>query len=277
MTIREYLKRTEARFRAARFESARLEAAYIVSEATGLPHSALPLYGSRSLSREELDFSERCVARRLADEPYQYVFGKASFRNLELRVGPGCLIPRPETEYLVDLILRELPANARVCELGAGSGAISLSLASERPDVRAVGTELSAAALRYAEENRRRLALENAEFFLGDLFEPVRGATFDLVAANLPYIPEGERDNLPPNVRDYEPPEALFAGSDGLAVISRALKEAPSMLSPGGTLWFELDSGHAEAAKTLAEAGFPFAELVRDQYGEIRFLHAKLT
>lgn len=272
MTIREFLKEAEERFRVAEFESSALEAAYILEEATGMRRGAFALCMDRSLSGEELAFARNCLRRRLAHEPYQYVFGKASFRDLELRAGPGCLIPRPETEYLVDLILKDLPRNAEVCELGVGSGAISLAIASERPDVRVTGTELSPAAMRWAEENRIRLGLRNVRFLSGDLFEPVRGERFHRIVANLPYVPESERESLPPNVRDYEPPEALFAGADGLEVIARALAEAPSALLPRGCAWFELDSGHAEKAKALAERFFPFAELRRDQYGELRFL-----
>ena len=172
-------------------------------------------------------------------------------------------------------MLDGLPRGATVCELGVGSGAISLALASERPDLTVVGTELSPDALKWAELNLKRFALPNVTFLRGNLFEPVAGRTFDLVAANLPYIPEGDRDKLPPNVRDYEPAEALFAGADGLDVIARALEQAPAFLKPSGRIFFELDPCNAQKALELASKYLREPALLHDQYGVVRFLTAK--
>ena len=204
--------------------------------------------------------AEAFLARRLANEPWQYIFGHAPFRDLELAVGPGCLIPRPETEYSVDLMLDGLPRGATVCELGVGSGAISLALASERPDLTVVGTELSPDAMKWAEHNLKTLGLPNVTFLHGDLFSPVAGRTFDLIAANLPYIPESDRDKLPPNVR---------------GVIARALEQAPAFLNPGGRVFFELDPCNAQQARELASKSLHEPALLHDQYGAVRFLSAK--
>ena len=275
MTVLELKNSLAERFSAAGFEAPDLEAHFIVSEAAEIPDREFALHAHDPISTEAKNRAEAFLARRLANEPWQYIFGHAPFRDLELAVGPDCLIPRPETEYSIDLMLDGLPPGAAVCELGVGSGAISLALASERPDLTVVGTELSPDALKWAELNLKRFALPNVTFLRGNLFEPVAGRTFDLVAANLPYIPEGDRDKLPPNVRDYEPAEALFAGADGLDVIARALEQAPAFLKPSGRIFFELDPCNAQKALELASKHLHAPALLHDQYGVVRFLTAK--
>ena len=275
MTLLELKHSLEQAFMKAGFESPDVEALYIVCEAVGSPDRMFALHARDSVSPKAGRKANSYLYRRLANEPWQYIFGHAPFRDLELELGPGCLVPRPETEYSVDLMLRGLPRGASVCELGVGSGAISLALGSERPDLNVTGVELSPDALRWAKKNLRKLALPNVKFVKGDLFGPVSGGKFDLIVANLPYIPEGDRDQLPPNVRDYEPPEALFAGPDGLAVIARAIAESPSYLKPGGRIFFELAPCNAQRALELASAVLSDAKLVRDQYGEVRFLTAR--
>ena len=275
MTFLELKKNLAERFSQAGFESADLEAHYIVCEAAGIPDREFPLYAHEQLTNEAQARAEAFVARRLKNEPWQYIFGHAPFRDLELAVGPGCLIPRPETEYSVDLMLNGLPHGASVCELGIGSGAISLALASERPDLTLVGIELSPDALKWAELNLKKLALPNVTFLQGDLFGPVAGRSFDLIAANLPYIPECDRDGLPPNVRGYEPDEALFGGADGLDVIARALEQSPVFLNPGGRIFFELDPCNADLALKLASRYLNKPALLKDQYGSVRFLTAE--
>lgn len=274
MTLIELKKDFTDRFSQAGFEAADLEALFLVCEAVGIPDREFALHAHEMLTTEVRTRAESFLARRLSNEPWQYIFGHAPFRELELAVGPGCLIPRPETEYSVDLMLDGLPYGASVCELGVGSGAISLALASERPDLTVVGVELSPDALKWAELNLKQLALPNVTFLHGDLFAPVAGRTFDLIAANLPYIPDGDRGKLPPNVRDYEPAEALFGGFDGLDVIARALKESPAFLNPGGRIFFELDPCNADRALELASNCLHGPALLRDQYGAVRFLSA---
>ena len=275
MTFLELKKTLTDRFSQAGFEAADLEAHFIVCEAAGIPDHEFALHAHEEASSRVQAQAESFLKRRLANEPWQYIFGHAPFRDLELAVGPGCLVPRPETEYSIDLMLDGLPHGASVCELGAGSGAISLALASERPDITVVGIELSPDALKWAELNLKRLALSNVTFLHGDLFAPVAGRRFDLIAANLPYIPEGDRENLPPNVIGYEPAEALFGGADGLDIIARALEQAPSYLNPNGRIFFELDPCNADRAFELASKYLHAPALLHDQYGAVRFLTAK--
>ena len=275
MTFLELKKNLAERFSQAGFEAADLEARYVVCEVAGIPDREFPLYAHEPLTSEAQARAESFVVRRLKNEPWQYIFGHAPFRDIELAVGPGCLIPRPETEYSIELMLDGLPHGASVCELGVGSGAISLALASERPDLTVVGVELSPDALKWAKLNLKQLALPNVTFLQGDLFAPVAGRTFDLIVANLPYIPESDRDKLPPNVRGYEPDEALFGGADGLDVIARALEQSPSFLNPGGRVFFELDPCNADRAFEFASKYLNNPALLKDQYGAVRFLTAK--
>ena len=275
MTLLELKKDFTDRLSRAGFEAPDLEALFIVCEAAGIPDREFALHAREVPGAGMCEQAESFLTRRLAHEPWQYIFGHVPFRDLELAVGPGCLIPRPETEYSIDLMLNGLPRGAFVCELGVGSGAISLALASERPDLTVVGTELSPDALKWAERNLKTLGLPNVTFLQGDLFAPVAGRRFDLIAANLPYIPEGDRGKLPPNVRDYEPAEALFAGPDGLDVIARALEQVPAFLSPSGRIFFELDPCNAEQAFAFAADFLHETALLTDQYGAVRFLTAK--
>ena len=278
MNVGECRRALAERFRKAGFECAGTEADYIVEEALSLPHAELFLHSRRPVSAGELSRMESFLERRLKNEPFQYIFGWTAFREIRLHVAPGVLIPRPETEELVDLVLKNLPRGALLCELGAGSGAISLSVAFERPDVTVLGSEISPKALAIAEENRKNLQLENVSFFQGDLFAPFAGKRFHAVTANLPYIPWREKESLPPNVRDYEPEEALFADDDGFALIRRAVLESPFFLVKDSpcALVFELGEDHAARALEAAEETgfFTSYRVEKDLFGVPRVLCA---
>jgi len=193
------------------------------------------------------------VLRRQAGEPVQYVLGEAAYRELVLEVGPGCFIPRPETELLVDealAFLADVPA-PRVLECCAGSGAIGLSLVHERADATVVLTELSPRAAAFAARNRARLlpaARARTHLVLGDLGAAVRGP-FDALLANPPYVAEKERPLLPRDVLDHEPALALFAPQDGLAVIVRLIDDAPRLVRPGGLVALELGESQGDTVR----------------------------
>ena len=275
MKLIDLLKNSEERFRSAGFDSPEIEAAYMLEEVTGIRHNLLWTESERGLSPEEQTRAEDYMMRRLAHEPFQYICGWEDFRELKLNVAPGCLIPRPETELLVDFVLKALPRNGHACELGTGSGAIALSIAKERPDSRVTASEISPDAFAIAESNREKCGLNNVSIVRGDLFASFDPEVkFDLLVANLPYIPEAVRDTLPRNVRDYEPSLALFADHEGMALIERALLEAPRYLKPGAPLFFEMgeEQGAALAGFTRTQNCYAGIKILQDQYGVDRFL-----
>ena len=275
MKLIDLLKNSEERFRSAGFDSPEIESAYMLEEVTGIRHNLLWTESERILSPEEQERAEDYMMRRLAHEPFQSICGWEDFRDLTLNVAQGCLIPRPETELLVDFVLKALPRNGHACELGTGSGAISLSIGFERPDSRVTASEISPDAFVIAESNRKKYGLNNVTIVQGDLFASFDpGIKFDLLVANLPYIPKSVRDTLPQNVRDYEPSLALFADHEGMALIERALVEAPGYLKPGAPLFFEMgeEQGAALAAYARGLACYSGIQILKDQYGVDRFL-----
>lgn len=212
-----------------------------------------------------LDQAVGLAHRRAAGEPLQYLTGVAGFRYLELEVGPGVLIPRPETELVAERALDVLPDDGSLVDVGTGSGAIALSVAHERPGARVWATDVSGAALEWARRNRDRLGAK-VELVEGDLLNPLpdqlRG-TIDVVVSNPPYVGEDERAALPRDVVEHEPHVALFA-SDGLEIIRRLALDAPGWLRPGGWLVVEISERHPdEVTEILHEASF--AEVLIDQ------------
>lgn len=274
LTVSGLLKKYTNRFADCDFESPSVEAAFIISEVTSLKHNSLTYYGKRILTSDELKKADEFLKRRLTHEPYQYIFGHAEFRWLDLDVGKGCLIPRCETELIVDMIKKRLKMYASVCELGTGSGAISLALASERPDVYVFGVEYSEKAYYWSMRNLEKTALKNVSFSMGDLFSPFIGKDikFDCVVGNLPYISFDEKDDLPDNVRLYEPSEALFANDDGLEIMKKALTDAPSYLTDNGFIIFEIGENQGDTLKIFARQFFNDVSVLKDQYNVERFL-----
>jgi release factor glutamine methyltransferase len=221
------------------------------------------------------------VARRAAHEPIAYITGTREFYGRPFAVTPAVLIPRPETELLVDAALTALgPACAsavrplHVADIGTGSGCLAVTLAVECPAAHVIATDLSERALAVARTNATSLgALDRVEFRHGTLLAGPCGA-LDLIVSNPPYVPDADRDGLPAEVRDYEPSGALFAGQDGLDVIREILRLAAPSLRPGGTLLVEIGAGQAAAVRGLVAAapGLAFVEFQPDLQGIPRVL-----
>ena len=250
------------------------EAERLLRAVTGLPRAAA---GRAELDQAQRElFSELCERRR-AGAPLQYLEGTAAFGPIEVRVDPRVFIPRPETEQLWERAVGMLPARpCTVVDLGAGSGCLALAVKHERPDVRVVASDISAAALEVARANAARLGLE-VEFRLGDglaALDPALRGGVDMILTNPPYIAESEWAHLPPEVRDHEPKTALVMG-DGLDMYRRLAAEAGPWLSPGGVLAAEIgESQGREAAALFTAAGWG-AAVDRDLAGRDRFLTAR--
>lgn len=218
------------------------------------------------------------AARRAGGEPLQYVLGTAVFRYLELSVGPGVLVPRPETEVLVERALDRLSEGGSAVDAGTGSGAIALAIKYERPSTRVWAVDDSVDALRYAHANRARLGLE-VEILHGELLSPLppalRGAV-DVVVSNPPYVASSNRHLLGPDVIAHEPHHALFAGRDGLGVVTRLVVESQEWLRPGGWLVCEIGYDQAARASDLFE-GARYADVAvhRDLAGHDRIIEGR--
>lgn len=208
-----------------------------LSDRFDCPLTALPL-DSRPTPEDKHLFLD-AVSRLRRHEPVQYICGKAPFMDFEVRVTPDVLIPRPETEQLVDRVLSQFPASPlKVLDVGTGSGCIAIALKRARPAWHVHACDVSENALRIARENARILGTD-ISFSRSDLLHSFQGNTMEIILANLPYIGEAEREFLPPEVREHEPPQALFAGENGTALVVALIRQARHVLRPGGQLYLE--------------------------------------
>ena len=249
--------------------AARSDAEELIGRLLQLGRAGLYLERERVLSGEEATRLDAWLERRVAGEPVQYITGRAAFRGLELAVDRRVLIPRPETEGLVEAVLGVLRANAtrwsapRVLDLGTGSGAIALALAHEWPAAAVTATDASAGALEVARANARSLALEaRVQFLEGDWLEPIPAEDkFEVMVSNPPYIATGEWGALPEDVRAFEPAPALFSGSSGLDALREIVDEAPIYLVTGGLLALELAEMRAHDVAGWFEGAHDWGEV----------------
>ena len=243
-----------------------VDAQLLLAHALGRDRGWLYAHGRDPVDADARARFAALLARRQAGEPVAYLRGRQGFWTLELAVTPDTLIPRPETERLVELALERLPRGAplRLADLGTGSGAIALALARERPLARVDAVDASAAALDVARANAASAGLGNVEFHAGHWFEPLAGRRYDLVAGNPPYIAAGDPHLGRGDLR-HEPPMALASGADGLDAIRCIIRTAPAHLRPGG--WLLLEHGHDQGPAVralLQEAGFQAVATARD-------------
>jgi len=245
---------------AAGCDAPRLDAELLLSFVLGVGRERLVVDAYEELDAADLEQFEKLVARRQAREPVAYIIGRKPFRRISLAVDRRVLIPRPETELLVEIAL-SLGRGAQVADVGTGSGAVALAIKEERPDLSVVGVDLSSDALDVARGNAKALGLE-VEFVRADLLEGVPGP-FDAVLANLPYVAEGSA--VPPEIELYEPSLALFGGPDGMDIIRRLL----TMIDDVPLVALEMGLGEAVAGLVSA-AGFPSVEILPDLAGHER-------
>jgi release factor glutamine methyltransferase len=247
-------------------ENARLESEWLLCTALGLDRMGLYINFDKPLTEAELTSFRGMVARRAKREPLQYILGSQEFMGLEFDVLPGVLIPRHDTEVLVTAAIERAGAESRILDIGVGSGCIAVALASALPQAEVVGVDPSAAALALARQNAARLGVR-VTLFAGSLFEPFPGQKFDLIVSNPPYIPTNDLETLQPEVRDFEPIQALDGGADGLAFYQQITQAAPGYLKPGGWLLFEVGINQAEPVQELFTRTEKFADLftVKDQ------------
>jgi release factor glutamine methyltransferase len=275
MTIDELLR--VGRSALAHIPTARLDAELLLAHASQLDRAYFRAHGERELSNATVRAYQALLARRARGEPIAYITGRKEFWSLELEVGPEVLVPRPETELLVERALAHIPADASidVLDIGTGSGAIALAIAKERPGARVSATDVSAAALERARSNARMLGLD-VEFLEGDLFAPVSGKRFHIIVSNPPYVATDDPD-LAPDVRQYEPATALFAGEAGLQVLRRLVAAAPAHLHQQGWLLLEHGSRQASEVRALLEQhGFSHVRSHADLAGHARASEGQL-
>lgn len=283
-TIRARLDAATARLAAAGVETARADAEWLLANLLGVGRTALALALTEPLDDRLRARYEAAVRRRAGREPLQWILGWEEFRGLRLALSPAVLVPRPETELLVEHALTMLPpaqAQGRrplVVDVGTGSGAIACAVASERSDVDVVATDCAPEALAIATDNARRLGLgERVRLVAADLLQPLASAVVDLVVANPPYLPSRLLSGLQPEVRDHEPRGALDGGQDGLLFLRRLVAEARRALRPGGALVVETGGGDQPAAiAELAQTvGFTDIRPGADLNGIVRYVTAR--
>jgi len=286
-TILRILEWTTAYFKSHHLEQPRAAAEILLAHALGVGRVDLYVQYDRCLEVEELGLFKGFIRRRIQREPVAYIVGKKEFWSMDLKVTPDVLIPRPETETLVEAalkIIRTKPRQApmKMLDLGTGSGAIVLAMASERPDQSFYAVDRSEKALAIARYNAQTHELDEVITFLqGNWFDPVRDRKryFDVIVSNPPYIASHEFEDLPPEITQYEPREALEGGPDGLDEIRLIIKHASDHLVPGGWLLFEIGYDQWVAVDGLISAAKTYSDwaVIKDYSGHDRVVKAKTT
>ena len=274
--VSELLEGTAARLEDRNVQEARVKTELMISHILKCRRLEVHLRREETVPRPALERLEGFVARLLEGEPLQYVLGETVFMGHPFKVDRRALIPRPETELLVEAVLKneglwhkELP---RVADIGTGSGCIAISLTMASPRAKFYAVDISPAALDLARENARSLGVEDRiEFIHGSLLDPLEPDSLDAIVSNPPYVATAEYRRLPREIHDHEPPMALEGGPDGLSVISRLVQQAATRLKSGGILLMEIGEDQAAQVRELMEAsGFFNVEIIKDLAGQDR-------
>ncbi len=284
VTAREASRTSAEYLRKAGIATARLDAEVLLRHVLGMEQTDFYLSMDEAMDGTDEREFHKLLSRRAGREPVAYITGHKEFWSLDFIVTPQVLIPRPETELLVELALKlSMPIAAtsrrKILDLGTGSGAIAVSLAKDLPQARVCAADISAGAIEVARLNARRHGVEERmDFFSGDLFEPVTEERegYDLIVANPPYIRSGDLAGLAPEIREWEPATALEGGADGLLYYRRIIAAAGDYLKSGGSILLELGDAMGEAvARLFADAGgFEPAQVYRDYAGQERVIVA---
>ena len=269
----EALQAARARL-AASSQHPRRDAEGLLAHLLRWDQAALLTHPERPLSPAESAQFQTLLQRRLAGEPMQYITGSQEFFGLLFEVSPGVLIPRPETEHLVEAVLKRVEPDARIVDVGTGSGAIAVALAHTLPRSQVTAVDLSAAALEVARRNAgRHGVIDRIQFLQSDLLAAIDQANFDVVVSNPPYVADGEV--LEPQVSNYEPHSALYAGPTGLEVYERLIPQARKVLKPNGWLMFEIGYGQSSELLRLLN-DWNSVSLVEDLRGIPRVVQAQV-
>lgn len=263
--LREWLRFGTEYLQAKGIADAETDAWILLEYVANITHSYYYMHMNEEISEEDAEEYQRLLRRRGSREPVQYITGEAWFYGRSFHVDPHVLIPRQDTEILVEEVLKQTAPGMRVLDLCTGSGCILLTILKEA-SVTGIGSDLSPEALAVAEQNRKRLKAR-AGWIESDLFEKI-GGTFDIIVSNPPYIASPVIRELDPEVREHEPVSALDGGADGLDFYRRIVREAPRYLNPGGWLFLEIGYDQGNSLRDLlTEAGFVSVEIVKDLAG----------
>jgi release factor glutamine methyltransferase len=271
MTVREAIRAAAARLAAQPDlgDSSARDAELLLLHTLDLARASLFAHPERELTPLEQAVYNAMINRRLTLEPIQYITGEQEFYGLALHVTPAVLIPRPETEHLVEAVLDRLADDQprRILDVGTGSGAIAIALAVHRPAALLTAVDLSPAALTIAQENaRRHHVADRIRFVHSDLLRALPGEKFDAIVSNPPYIPEADRGTLHPQVREHEPQQALFADGDGFAIYTRLIPAAHAALNPAGLLALEIGYGQHDRIAAMLH-GWTDIDFINDLQG----------
>lgn len=268
MVVKEFVQLSLARLTEAGIADADTDTFLFLEAVTGFTRARYLLEPERPLSEKEIAQLTEYIARRAQHEPCQYILGETEFYGLKLFVDPGVLIPRQDTEVLVEEALKRIKEESRVLDLCTGSGAVAIAIKSLRQDADVTALDISPAALEVAEKNSRRNHCD-IRFLKSDLFEKIEeGERFDVIVSNPPYVSESEYETLMPEVKDHEPQLALKAGAEGLDIYRRLVKDAPAHLNSGGVLLVEIGCGQGKAVSGIfAQNGFQETIVVKDLAG----------